>query len=419
MTAITAILPLLFLCALTLLPAGAASEGFEDLAVAASGKNPLMNPEFIDGGQGFNEKEHSYGLLVYDEDEDENQKLYPKYCSDAVPYWAEWKYDRAYAVNRIILRTANDSGQYSRRPNDGWTLSGSNDGASWEVLYTGAANDVEDVDYMYYRVDIPNNSKEFQYYRFEAGQTGGQIIQLAAVVLCEGEGPVVVASWKPKNFILEEGKTTIPATDFDAGADNYGKSGDPADGSKDFRPLEAVNTQAGGGAIEGNIGWISAGDWVQFTVRVIDEGRYSFAAWLASDAESPGNIAVYVDGEPVGESENSKRAGWQEYELYQVGEMEMEYGRHTIKTQFPTGGLNFGALEITRIGDIETPLPTQTGAEPGGKEEAPPENGASEIKASDEGGRSNLVLIIIVAAALAATIVAAVIYTAKNGGKNK
>lgn len=413
---ITAVLFLLAL--LPAVPAGAASEGFEELAVAASGKNPLLNPEYIDGGQGFNEKEHSYGLLVYDEELDEDQKPFPKYCSDIFPYWAEWKYDRAYVINRIILRTANDSGQYSRRPSDGWTLSGSNDGASWEVIYTGASGDVEDADYMYYRVDIPNNSKEFRYYRFEAGRQdpdsdAQQIIQLAAVVLCEGEGPVVLASWKPKNFTVGEGKTTIAATDFDAGADNYGKSGDPADGSFDLRPAEAVNTQLGGGEFGGNIGWISPGDWVQFTVRSLDDGIYSFAAWLASDADSPGNIAVYVDGALVGESENSKKAGWQEYGLYQVGEIAMEYGRHIVKTQFPGGGVNFSALEITRTGDIEKPTETaaqtKTETPAGGKEEV-----TAEPEAQDESGGGKLVLIVIVAAALALTIAAAVMYAARK-----
>ena len=404
------------------LPAGAAVGGVEELAVAASGKNPIMNPEYIDGGAGFNDKEGSRSLLVYDEELDEGDKEFPKYCSDKFPYWAEWKYDKGYVVNRVILRTANDSEQYPRRPGDGWTLSGSNDGSSWDVIYTGKSDDVEDENYLYYWVDL-NNTKEFQYYRFNADSCAEdqdqQIIQLSAIVLCEGTGPVVQAKWKPKNHKIGAGVTLIAAVDFDAGEANYGKS--PADGAKDLRPDEAVNTQFNDTEQGGCIGWIGAGDWVQYTVKA-EEGKYSFSAMLASDATSPGNVAIYLDDKLIGESENSKKAGWQTYDIYKVGEIEITAGTHVIKVEFPIGGLNLNALEITRVGDIEKPTeaPTEPPAAAGdgdnaGDGESPAGGETPSPEAKDEGGgSSNLVLIIIIGAALALVIVAALIVLTKK-----
>ena len=417
---------LLFL--LTLLPAipvTATSEGVEELAVAASGKTPLMEPEYIDGGEGFNEKEGSFGLLVYDDDVEEEDKEFPKYCSDQFPYFAEWKYDQAYTINRIILRTANDTGQYGRRPTDGWTLSGSNDGASWEVIYTGIMDDVEEEDYMYYWVDVPGNDKEFQFYRFnvdkeEPDSEDQQIVQLAAVVLCYGEGPIVLPSWKPKNFRIGEGTTQITAVDFDSGADNYGKGGNPDDGNKDLRPDEDVNTQSNETEFGGNVGWIGAGDWVQYTIRA-DEGKYSFAVWVASDADPTGNVEVYVDDVLVGASDNSNKDGWQEYALYQVGEIEVESGSHVIKAAFPSGGLNLAALEVTKVGDIEKPTEEATepevvaDGETPADGESPADDGTAAPEAKDEdAGSSNLVLIIIIGAALVVVIVVAIIFVTRK-----
>lgn len=164
--------------------------GYNRLSMAAWGKNPLMKPEYIDGGEGFGVKEGSASLLVYDEKSED----FPKYCTDKWPFWAEWKYDRAYLITRILLRTGNDSADQPRRLGDGWTLSGSNDGESWEVIYTGKASDTADENFMYYRVDLPDNDVAYQYYRIEdeTGYEGNQIhggdnspiIQYSMVILC-------------------------------------------------------------------------------------------------------------------------------------------------------------------------------------------------------------------------------------------
>ena len=425
---------LFVLSAFLALPVGAASEGVEELAVAASGRNPLMNPEPITGGDGFNDAEGWYGLLVYDEALEEEDKEFPKYCSDQFPYFAEWKYDKAYTVNRIILRTANDSGQYGRLPSDGWTLSGSADGASWEVIYTGLMTDVEEEDYMYFWVDIPDNTKEFEYYRFnvdkeEPDSEDQQIVQLAAIVLCEGEGPVVLPSWKPKSFRLGDEMATITAVDFDSGADNYGKGGNPADGSKTIRPDEDINTEANEAenGYGGNIGWIGEGDWVQYTVRVNLDGKYSFSAWIASDSDTPGNIEVYVGDELVGASDNALKEGWQAYSLFPVGEIEIMAGSQVIKVVFPSGNLNFSALEVTRVGDLEkeeeAPPPAaevvDEGEAPADGEEAPAGEGAdtTQPKATDEEGGSNLILIIVIAGAIVVVIIVALILVVNSKKK--
>ena len=138
---------------------------------------------------------------------------------------------------------------------------------------------------------------------------------------------------------------TIVATDFDSGI--YGKAA--ADGSKDIRPDEEVNTEVGGSEFGGNIGWIGAGDWVQYTIDVAVSGVYRVEGWLASDADPTGSLKVSVGGEEVGTSANCDKNGWQDYSLYTVGNVYLAAGTQVITAEFPNGGVNFAALEFTRV----------------------------------------------------------------------
>jgi len=179
------------------------------------------------------------------------------------------------------------------------------------------------------------------------GSAGG--FNIAAIIVT----PLINGQplWIPvEHKIAGSGKNVIRAVDFDSG--KYGKA--PASGDKTIRPNEDVNTEVGGSEFGGNIGWIAAGDWVQYTVKVQRDGLYKFDAWLASDANPTGGVTIYIDDKEVGTSPDSAKDGWQTYALYPVGEGSMLTGEHVIKVEF-NGGLNISALEITRVGDIPDP----------------------------------------------------------------
>ena len=152
-------------------------------------KKALMFPEYISGGiSTFSEYENSKSLFDYNENE------VSKYCTDQLPYWAKWKYDKKYVVTGIIFRTGNDSEWMPRRMGDGYTISGSNDGISWEVIYTGKENDTENMNDLYYFIDLLGNKKAFQYYQLfsansgipaeDGGYNDGIIIQYSMLILC-------------------------------------------------------------------------------------------------------------------------------------------------------------------------------------------------------------------------------------------
>jgi hypothetical protein len=205
--------------------------------------------------------------------------------------------------------------------------------------------------------------------------------------------------------IRKKDTNIIKAIDFDPG--KYNKA-PVTDGSKEIRPNEEVNTEKGGSEFGGNICSTAAGDWVQYTVNAQTNGKYKFDAWLASDADPTGAVTVYCDDIKVGTSENSAKKGWQAYELYPAGEIDMTRGEHIIKVEF-TGGVNFSALEVTRTGDITEPAETAENNADTGKE-AP----AAGTAVASDGNGMLLILVIIAVVIVVIAVVVAVIVKKKN-----
>ncbi|MCL2159783.1 MAG: hypothetical protein FWH48_10280, partial [Oscillospiraceae bacterium] len=119
-------------------------------ADAAAGQAIIEGATYIDGGGHFGD-EGPFNMFDGD--------VGTKYCASEgeghFPFFATWSYDQAYTATRILIATANDNEQYPRRMGDGWTLSGSNDGSSWDVIYTGKADDYDNTNYTYYGVALP------------------------------------------------------------------------------------------------------------------------------------------------------------------------------------------------------------------------------------------------------------------------
>ncbi|MCL2772932.1 MAG: hypothetical protein FWD71_06245 [Oscillospiraceae bacterium] len=177
-----------------------ASSGFATMADASGGNNLLLNPTYIDGGAGFSDAESAPSILDYSNADTDSDS---KYCSNQMPYYVQWSYDQAYTVNRMLLRTANDSDATPRRPADGWTLSGSTDGKNWNVIYTGKETDIDNTKFTYYAIDLSGNTTPYQYYQLYADSPAADnvdnppIIQIADVILCgtaSGAAPAAVVT---------------------------------------------------------------------------------------------------------------------------------------------------------------------------------------------------------------------------------
>lgn len=421
------ILSMLLIMSLAVLHASAAvpEEGAKTLEEVTGGKNVLKFPAFLDGGEGFNDTEGAESMFDY-----ENESS--KYCSDKMPYWAEWQYDKAYVVERIILRTANDNKSYPRRMGDGWTLSGSNDGKGWTVIYTGKEDDVVNLNFMYYYVDLPDNKDAYKYYKLnsdeKASDNKDNAIQLTMLILAVNESVEVPAEppyvYKSKNLKLSADNVIIDAVDFDAGT--YNETKGFTDGDHNVRADQEVQTSfcgadyAGREGLSGGdatcIGWTDAGEWVQYTISVIKSGVYQIDAWVASGADPAGSVELSLGDTVIG-SAQATNSGWQNYSKVTVGTLEIQSGSQVFKALFPTGGINFHAIEFTRTGDI--PTADTTAAEDKASADDDTANAGdttatTKASASEDEGGSNVMLFVIIGIAVVAVIVIVIVLVTRK-----
>lgn len=157
--------------------------GYKSLKEAADDQFVNMNPIFIRGGAGFNSTTETPKEL-FDYTAGNPAGTGTKYGGNP-PYWAQWRYDEAFIASRFIIATANDNFSWPRRMGDGWTLSGSNDGENWEVLYTGMAKDYSNFNNMFYAFDLSKNTTAYTHYMLYSdvsGDTSGTV-QLSVAAL--------------------------------------------------------------------------------------------------------------------------------------------------------------------------------------------------------------------------------------------
>lgn len=96
-----------------------------------------------------------------------------------------------------------------------------------------------------------------------------------------------------------------------------------------------------------NVGWISSGEWLKFTVNVTQTGIYDISFNLAAQ-NSGGKILVAVDGQYLPSTiDVPATGGWQNWNSYLVKDIYLTAGQHTLMTQFINGGFNFSSMEFT------------------------------------------------------------------------
>ena len=174
-----------------------------------------------------------------------------------------------------------------------------------------------------------------------------------------------------KELKIGEGATVIEAIWFDGGSDNYYES-NPNDGNHDCRPEEKVQTYdytINNDYADGRdtdtpscIGWISGGEWVQYTIQAEAAGTYQVDIWGA--AGPGGDLEAYCDGKLIGSVYIEDEGGWHWYALYPVGTVHMTAGTHIIKTEFVDGGINVESIVFTLVAAGNDPPPAPVTAAP-------------------------------------------------------
>ncbi len=175
---------------------------------------------------------------------------------------------------------------------------------------------------------------------------------------------------------------TIQAEDFDEGAEGaaYHDTGRGNNGGA-YRPTDVdiqTTTDGGGGA---NVGWIAAGEWLEYTVAVASAGTYRLDARVASTGAG-GTFHIELDGvNKTGPLTIPNTGGWQAWRTISQA-VTLAPGAHVLRVSFDTNGATgaVGNLNYLRITG-----PTGGGPTPfGGTPRAIP--GTIQAEDYDEGG---------------------------------
>lgn len=134
---------------------------------------------------------------------------------------------------------------------------------------------------------------------------------------------------------------TIQAENFDTGGQNVAYyDSDAANQGGAYRTSEAVDIQSttdtGGGY---NVGWVTAGEWLKYTVNVSATGNYDFTARVANTAAG-GVFHLEVDGTTIATLSVPQTAGFQSFVNVTAPSLSLTAGTHVLRVVFDTASSN-------------------------------------------------------------------------------
>jgi len=155
--------------------------------------------------------------------------------------------------------------------------------------------------------------------------------------------------------ILKSGPgTEVMAADFDLGGLNYAYNDDANNsvGNDDYRKGKG-DANSYGVEVEGNgnnLGYISAGDWYQYTVEVEEGGTYLFDTSLSANGE--GKFHLEVDGIRIpGDTNVPSNGSWSSWLYFPTTPIELNLteGKHRVKFIVDQAGFNLRAIRFRKL----------------------------------------------------------------------
>jgi len=108
-------------------------------------------------------------------------------------------------------------------------------------------------------------------------------------------------------------------------------------------PVDAeVTTDPKGGQC--NIGWTTAGEWLEYDVNIAQGGNYDFVFRLASSLASR-TVHLEIDGVNRSGAVTAPSAGYQAFADRTVGNVALSAGQHVFRIVFDTGSVNLNYID--------------------------------------------------------------------------
>lgn len=107
-----------------------------------------------------------------------------------------------------------------------------------------------------------------------------------------------------------------------------------------------------------NIGWIAAGEWLEYPITTSTAGQYKVDALVASQS-SGGKFRLMIDGQSLGQVTVPVTGGWQNWQWVST-QVTLPAGQKTLRVSMDTAGFNLNALKFTQVssggGGTSTPI---------------------------------------------------------------
>jgi uncharacterized delta-60 repeat protein len=172
-------------------------------------------------------------------------------------------------------------------------------------------------------------------------------------------GGIVVAGGRPDELVLarvsapvtQPGETpfggtpaTVPgqveAENFDNGGEGVGyHTGNPVNFTAGLYRNTGVSIEPTGDAGGGfDVGWLHAGDYLNYTVNVANAGNYDLAVRVAN-ASAGGSFHVQIDGNSFGSAVIPNTGGFQVYTTVTLSAIPLTAGLHVVKLMMDTNSI--------------------------------------------------------------------------------
>ncbi|HEX8522975.1 MAG TPA: carbohydrate-binding protein [Tepidisphaeraceae bacterium] len=167
--------------------------------------------------------------------------------------------------------------------------------------------------------------------------------------------------FKGTPFAVGASAVTIEAEDFDRGGEGVAwHDSDASNNGGQYRSTEAVDLEAsndtGGGY---NVGWIQAGEWLEYTINVSTAGLFK-AEIRAASTGANGAVHLEIDGSDVsGKLVIPNTGGWQSWTTLSKASVNLPAGQHVLRLAMDTNGSGgwVGNVNWIRFSPASTPPP--------------------------------------------------------------
>lgn len=198
-------------------------------------------------------------------------------------------------------------------------------GSSSKAPYICDVKDLEAGQYSFYAIMLDNNGKEYK--------TPAMDVKVRVP-----QGPYEgVAQTLPGTFEVER---------YDVGGEGYAYSDEEAENQgMAFRPDEGVDIDVNG---DGHVlGWTMAGEWLEYTVEVLNTDQYNFTATVASGLDGS-SFRLYCDDKDItGEVVVPNTEDWGIYTTITGTTSTLTAGKHVLKLLIENSYCNIDKIVFT------------------------------------------------------------------------